>query len=71
MSYLKIYHSYSNFRFGFIEILRPPVAAVLTAECHANIENPRIRRLKPPLQEVAKPKAETCVIHSLSFIIHY
>jgi hypothetical protein len=36
----------------------PFVAAVLTAEYHANIENIHIRRLKPPLQKVAKPKVE-------------
>jgi hypothetical protein len=36
--------------------LQPAVAADLSAECHASTDNLRIRRLKPPLQEVEKAK---------------
>jgi hypothetical protein len=55
----KIKCQFSSLRFDIIEVLKPDVATVLTAECHANIDNLRIRRLKPPLHEVAKPKVET------------
>jgi hypothetical protein len=37
-----------------IWVLQPPVAAVLTAECHASNAKLRIRRMNPPLQEVFK-----------------
>jgi hypothetical protein len=48
----------SNFCFDIIEVLKPPVAAVLTAEYHASNAKLRIRRMNPPLQEAAKPKAK-------------
>jgi hypothetical protein len=58
----KRFYFISNFRFGIIEVLKNGVAAVLTAECHAGLANLRIRRLKPPLHRVAKPKAAIAVI---------
>jgi hypothetical protein len=49
---------FSNFRFGFFEVLKPLVAAVLTAE-YVNLQDLRdIRRMNPPLQHIAKAKAE-------------
>jgi hypothetical protein len=48
----------SNFHFGIDERFEHGVAAVLTAECHARLTNLRIRRLKPPLHRVSKPKAK-------------
>jgi hypothetical protein len=56
MSYEVSNKRFSNFRFGIIEVLQPAVAADLSAECHAINTKLRIRRLKPPLQEVAKPQ---------------
>jgi hypothetical protein len=58
MFYENLKQRFRNFCFGVIEVFQPFVAAVLTAECHANHANLRIRRLKPPLQKVAEPKAE-------------
>jgi hypothetical protein len=50
-------------------VLEPPVAAVLTAEC-VNYQCLRdIRRINPPLQEVAKPKCGITDL-TISFFIN-
>jgi hypothetical protein len=60
----------SNFCFDFIEVLQPNVAAVLTAE-YADFQYLRdIQLLKPPLQEVTKPKAEIAETPVRNAIIH-
>jgi hypothetical protein len=55
----------SNFRFGIIEVLQHGVAAVFTAPCHANIDNLRIRRLKPPLHQVVKKEIQESLMKLL------
>jgi hypothetical protein len=60
----------SNFRFGIIEVLQHGVAAVLTAECHANIDNLHIRRLKPPLHQVVKKRNPRVLNETLGFAVN-